>query len=120
MTEPPLLTARERWDHVNDVAVMEWRVLPAEEARVILIDEKREVRTKFAPFVAKPLSERRMSAYQRVERLPDGAGVERDVASAARETAVDAVQQHPHTGTTFGGRDFRHQPPTLARARISR
>ena len=77
---------------MNDVAIVEWRVLPAKEARVVLIDEERKVWTQFAAFVAKALGERGMGAHQAIERLPYGAGVKRDVSSATCETAVDAVQ----------------------------
>src|SRR5256885_15068287 len=111
MTEPPLLTARYRRNHVNDVAVVEWRVLPAEEARVVLIDEEREMRTKFAVFVAEPLGKARMGANEAVQRLTDRPGVERQVARATGEAAVVAVQQHPHAGATIGGCDFRHRSP---------
>ena len=108
---PSVLAARYRRNHVNDVAVAEWRVLPTKEARVVLVDEKREVRTKFAVFVAKALAEARMSANQPIQRLPDRPGVEGQVARATGEAAVGAVQQHPHAGTTIGGCDFRHRPP---------
>src|SRR5206468_6898562 len=79
-----------------------------------------EMRTQFAVFVAEALAEAGMCAYELVERLPDRPGVEGHVSRAPGEATVDAVQQHPHAGTTFGRRDFRHRPPTLARARISR
>jgi hypothetical protein len=99
---------------VNDVAVVQWRVLPAEKPRVVLIDEQRQVRTEFAPFVAKALGERRVSADETVERLPDRAGIEAQFTRAPREPAVGAVQQHPHIGTTNGLSRFRHPAFTLA------
>jgi hypothetical protein len=102
MTDLPFLTARNRGNHMNDVAVVEGRVLPSEQARVVLIDEKRKVWTKFAAFVAKALSERGMSTDQTVEGLPDRAGVEAQFTRAPGEPAIGAVQQHPHSGTTLG------------------
>jgi len=93
---------------VHDVAVVEWRVLPAEKPRVVLVDKERQVRTQFAPFVAKALGEGGVRAHEAFERLPDRRRVERYVTRAAGETAVGAVQQHSHIGTTFGGRVFRH------------
>jgi len=104
---------------VNDVAIAKRRVLPAEEARVVLIDEEREVWTQFAVFVPKALGERGVRTHEALEGLPDRRGVERHVTRAPGKTAVGAVQQHPHAGTTFGGRRFRHTP-TVPRARISR
>src|SRR5204863_4961652 len=92
ITEPSLLTARYRRNHVNDVAVVEWRVLPAKEARVVLIDEEREMRTKFAVFVAQALGKARMGSNEPVQRLPDRPGVERQVACATGEAAVGAMQ----------------------------
>src|SRR5712691_6480067 len=89
---------------------MEWCVLPAEQARVVLIDEEREMRTQCAAFVAKPLGERRMRADERLERLPQRHRIERDVTGAARETAEGAVQQHSHMGTTNRVWYFRHSP----------
>jgi hypothetical protein len=99
---------------MNDVAFVEWRVLPTEEARVVLVDEEREVRTEFAPFVAKALSERGMGAHEPVQRLPDRPGVEGHVTRATGEAAVGAVQQHPHIGTTIRRCDFRHPPPHVS------
>ena len=93
---------------MDDVAVVEWRVLPAEEARVVLINEQREMWTKCAAFIAEALGKRGVSAHEAFERLPDRRRVERDVTRPAGETAVGAVQQHSHIGTTFGGRVFRH------------
>src|SRR6266576_216856 len=73
------------------------------------------MRTEFAVFVAEALGKARMGANEPVQRLPDRPGVERQVARATGEAAVGAMQQHPHAGTTIGGCDFRHRPPTLAR-----
>jgi len=95
---------------VNDVAVVEWRVLPAEEAGVVLIDKKREVRTQFAVFVAKALGERRMGHHEAIQRIPHRGRVDRHITSATREATVDAVQQHPHARTTFDRCVFRHPP----------
>ena len=50
--------------------------------------------------VAHPLGERGMRAHQRLERLAQGRGVERDVARSARESAVGAVKQYPHMSTS--------------------
>src|SRR5438552_1473206 len=111
---PSVLAARYRWNHVDDVAVVERGVFPPQEARVVLIDEQREVWTKFAVFVAEALGESRVRAYQALERLPDRRRVEAHVARAAGETAVSAVQQHPHARTTIGRRIFRHPPPRYA------
>ncbi len=111
MTEPPLLTARDRRNHVNDVPVAKWRVLPAQEARVVLIYEKRQVWTQFAVFVAQALGEAGMRAHESVQRLPDRPGVQGQFAGATGEAAVGAVQEHPHAGTTIGRRNFRHPPP---------
>src|SRR5213593_4339572 len=93
---------------VHDVALVERRVLPTEQARVVLVDEEREVRTQCAAFVAEPLGERGMRADERLERLAQRHRIERDVTSAARETAEGAVQQHPQVGTTNGVGDYRH------------
>ena len=95
---------------MHDVALVERRVLPAEQARVVLIDKEREVRTQCAAFVAKPLGERRMRADERLERIAQRHRIERDVTCAPRETAEGAVQQHPHMGTTIGSSVFRHAP----------
>ena len=96
---------------MDDVAVVERGIFPPQKARVVLINEQREVWTKFAVFVAEPLGERGVRAYQALERLPDRRRVEGHVTRAAGETAVGAVQQHPHAGTTIGQRIFRHPPP---------
>src|SRR5437899_2134891 len=82
--------------------VVERGIFPPQQARVVLINEQREVWTKFAVFVAEPLGQRRVRAYQALERLPDRRRVEGHVTRAAGETAVGAVQQHPHPGTTIG------------------
>ena len=76
---------------MDDVAVVEWRVLPPEEARVVLIDKEREVRTKFAVFVAEALGEGRMGTHETLEGLPDRRRVERYITRATGETAVGAV-----------------------------
>ena len=104
---------------MHDVAVVERRVLPAKEARVVLIDEKREMRTKCAAFIAEALGKRGVNAHEPVECLSDRACVDRHVAGAARETAINAVQQHPHARATIGKHVFRHRPFTLSRATIS-
>ncbi len=96
---------------MNDVPVAEWRVLPAQEARVVLIYEKRQVWTQFAVFVAQALGEAGMRAHESVQRLPDRPGVQGQFAGATGEAAVGAVQEHPHAGTTIGRRNFRHPPP---------
>lgn len=95
---------------MNNVPVAEWRVLPAKKARVVVIDEKREVRTQFAVFIAQPLGETRMRADEPVQGLPNRAGVETQLTCASGEPAIGAVQQHPHIGTTFGIGVFRHPP----------
>lgn len=103
---------------MNDVAVVEWRVLPAEKPRVVLIDKQCEVRTKFAAFVAKTLGERWMRTHEAGQRLTYGPGLERHLTRAAGEAAVGAVQQHPHAGTTIRRRRFRH-PLHVSPTRIS-
>ena len=95
---------------MNDVAVVKWRILPAEKPRVVLVYEERKVRTQFAPFVAEALGKGGVSADQTLEGLTDRPGVEGDVTSATGEAAVGAVQQHPHAGTTISRCDFRHPP----------
>src|SRR5437762_9854751 len=59
--------------------------------------------------VAHPLGERGMRAHQRLERLAQGRGVERDVARSARESAVGAVKQYPHMSTTNGSGQPGHR-----------
>ena len=99
---------------MDDVAVVEGRVLPPKQACVVLVNEEREVRTQFAVFVAEALGERGMSTHQGVEGLADSPSVERHIAGAPRETAKRAVQQHPHAGTTIGRRHFRHLSPHVS------
>ena len=96
---------------MKNVPVAEWRVLPAKQPRVVVIDEEREVRAQFAVFVAKALAEAGMGADETVQGLPDRARVEAQLTRAPGEPAVRAVQQHPHTGTTIRRRSFRHQLP---------
>src|SRR5438552_3064544 len=64
---------------------------PACKSGFVLIDEKREMRTQFAVFVAEALAEAGMCAHERVQRLPDRPGVEGHVSRAPGEATVDAV-----------------------------
>src|SRR2546425_13142706 len=50
-----------------------------------------------------------MRAHQRLERLAQRRGVERDLARSARESAVGAVEQYPHTSTTNGSGQDGHR-----------
>ena len=93
---------------MHDVAFFERSVLPAEQPRVFLVHEKREVWSQFAAFVPKALAEARMRLDERVERLTERRGIERDVACASRKTAEGTVKEHPHMSTTKSPRDFRH------------
>src|SRR5438552_15138731 len=49
-----------------------------------------------------------MRMDERVERLTERRGIERDVACASRKTAEGTVKEHPHMSTTKSPRDFRH------------
>src|SRR5437868_2278205 len=105
----PSLSARERRDHVHDVAFLERSVLPPQQARIILVHEERHVRAQLAAFVAQALGEAWVRACQPVDRLAQVRRVERDLADASREPAEDAVQQHPHMRTTNWVGRFRHR-----------
>ncbi len=59
--------------------------------------------------VAHPLRERWVRAHQRLERLAQRRGVERDIARSARESAVGAVEQYPHVSTTNGSGHDGHR-----------
>src|SRR5439155_5183496 len=80
---PPLTTARQRGDHMHGVAVTQRGILPTEEARVLVVDEEREVRSQFAVFVAEALFERRVALGERVQRLPQRGRVELHLPRAA-------------------------------------
>ena len=87
---------------MHDVSIREGSVLAAEEARVLLIHEEAEVRAEAAVLVAHPFRERGMRAHERLERLAQRRGVERDVTRSVSESAVGAVEKHSHMSTTNG------------------
>src|SRR5258705_13557161 len=90
----PDVSARERGDHVHDVAVLQGRLLAAQQPRVLVVHEERQVRTQLAMLVAQTLRKRGVRADQTFERVPQGSRVEGHLARAAGEAAPYAVQKH--------------------------
>src|SRR5512132_892506 len=94
---------------MHDVSFREGGVLAAQEARVLLVHEQAEMRAQPAMLVAQPLRERWVRAHQGLEGLAERRRVQRDVARAAREAAVGAVEKYAHMSTTNGSGQDRQQ-----------
>src|SRR6266545_5741657 len=94
---------------MHDVSFREGSVLAAQEARVLLVHEQAEMRAQAAMLVAQPLRERWVSAHQGLEGLAQRRRVQRDLARAAGETAVGAVEKYAHMSMT-NRRSHSRQP----------